>query len=58
MITILKCLFVLAVTYLLMVALSGVGLPLGSVEVALLLLVAIVVMALVVRADRRRARGG
>jgi hypothetical protein len=57
MIAFLECLVVLALTYLLMVALGGVGLALGSVEVSLLLLVALVVMVLVVRADRRRRRG-
>lgn len=56
MMTIVKCLLVLGFTYLLMVALSGVGVQLGSVEVALLLLLAVVVMVVIVRADRRRGR--
>ena len=57
MMTVIKCLLVLVVTYLLMVALPGVGLALGNVEVGLLLLVAVVVMALIVWADRRSRRG-
>jgi hypothetical protein len=57
MMTVVKCLLVLVLTYVLMVALPGLGLALGAVEVTLLLLVALVVMALIVRADRR-ARGG
>lgn len=57
MMTIVKCLIVLVVTYLLMVALPGVGVGLGAVEVALMLLAAIVVVALIVWADRRAGGG-
>ena len=57
MITVIKCLLVLGFTFLLMVGLSGVGLALGSVEVSLMLLGALVVVVGVVRSDRRR-RGG
>jgi hypothetical protein len=55
--TIVKCLLVLVLTCLLIVALPGVGLSLGALEVTLLLLGAVVVMALIVWADRR-ARAG
>jgi hypothetical protein len=53
--TVLKCLLVLVAAYLFLVGVSGLGVAAGGLEVLLLFLGALLVMAVIVRRDRRRA---